>query len=205
METEDEQVENLKKWLRENGGAIVIGIVLGVGGLFGYRGWVDHQENQAMEASTHYEQLLAALEQSDGAQLQSSFDALQDGHEKTEYFQLARLVKARFHVNEQEFEEAAAQLEQVVGSAGNSPISLVARTRLADLQIQLQQYDAALATLSFDFPAQFEARVEELRGDTFFFTGEKERAAEAYRKAQVAVPGPASAEFLQQKLQDLGV
>lgn len=205
METEEEQVENLKKWLRENGLSIVAGIVIGVGGLFGYRGWIDYQENQAMQASTYYEQLLASLQQDNESELRSAFDSLQQDHADSEYFQLARLVMARFHVDQENFEEAAAQLQQVVGSVGTNGLGLVARTRLADVQIQLQQYDAALATLSFEFPTQYEARVEELRGDAFYYKGENQQAAEAYRKAQLAVPGPASSEFLQQKLQDLGV
>ena len=205
METEEEQVENLKKWLRENGMSIVAGVVIGVGGLFGYRGWIDYQENQAMQASTHYEQLLASLQQENTAELQAAFDALQQDYSSSEYFQLARLVMARFYVDQEDFEQAAEQLQQVVGTAGTAALGLVAKTRLADVQIQLAQYDAALATLSAEFPAQYEARVEELRGDAYYYKGETQQAAEAYRKAQVAVPGPASSEFLQQKLQDLGV
>ncbi len=205
METEDEQVENLKKWLRENGAAIVAGIVIGVGGLFGYRGWIDYQENQAMAASTHYEQMLSSLQGDNTAQLQESFAALESEFNDTEYLQLGRLLMARFHVEQQEFDQAAAQLEQVVGTVGSSALGMMARTRLADIQIQLEQYDAALATLSFDFPGNFLARVEELRGDAHYFKGERQQAAEAYRKAQAAIPGPASREFLQQKIQDLGI
>ena len=36
METEEEQVEKLKAWLKENGLSIVFGIIIGVGGIGGY-------------------------------------------------------------------------------------------------------------------------------------------------------------------------
>ena len=39
METEEEQVERLKAWLKENGLSIVFGIVIGVGGIGGYNYW----------------------------------------------------------------------------------------------------------------------------------------------------------------------
>ena len=39
METEEEQVEKLKAWLKENGLSIVMGIVIGVGGIGGYNYW----------------------------------------------------------------------------------------------------------------------------------------------------------------------
>ena len=39
METEEEQVEKLKAWLKENGLSIVMGIIIGVGGIGGYNYW----------------------------------------------------------------------------------------------------------------------------------------------------------------------
>ena len=51
METDEEQVEKLKKWWQENGRAVITGLVLGVVGLFGYRYWVDQQEATAEAAS----------------------------------------------------------------------------------------------------------------------------------------------------------
>jgi predicted negative regulator of RcsB-dependent stress response len=61
METDDEQVEKLKAWLKENGMSIVLGIVLGVGGIGGYNYWQQYQQNRAAEASVHFETLLGAL------------------------------------------------------------------------------------------------------------------------------------------------
>ncbi|MEX2327847.1 MAG: tetratricopeptide repeat protein, partial [Pseudomonadales bacterium] len=41
-ETDEEQIEAIKKWWDENGKSILIGIVLALGGVFGYQAWDNH-------------------------------------------------------------------------------------------------------------------------------------------------------------------
>ena len=204
MDTEDEQVEKLKTWLRENGMAIVLGIVIGVGGLSGYRFWVHHQETTAAAASQHFSQLIEALESGNGETVEEHANALINEYDNTEYAQMARLALASHHVGEGEFDQAEQALQQVVGSAGNEALGFLARTRLAAVQLQLDRPDDALATLRVDFPAEFTARVEELRGDILSSQGKLAEAGDAYRKAQLGDPGPANLDFLRQKLNDLG-
>ena len=204
METEDEQVEKLKTWLKENGMSIVFGIIIGVGGIIGYNYWQKYQQTTASEASDHFQTLLEALDAGDRESLQQQADILVADYASTEYAQMARLALARSAVDNGDFEAAQAALQAVVGSAGESPLAYVARTRLAEVQIQQGQYDKALATLSIDFPDAFTARAEELRGDAHALQGQVAEAAEAYRRAQQAQPGPANPEFLKQKLDDLG-
>ena len=38
-ETEEQQIDALKEWWKQNGSAAVIGVVLGVGSLVGWKGW----------------------------------------------------------------------------------------------------------------------------------------------------------------------
>ncbi len=205
MHTEEEQVEKLKAWLKENGMSIVLGIVIGVGGLSGYRYWVHVQETTAAEASSHFSALLAALDAGDAETVEARSRTLIDDYDGTEYALLAQFALARQQAENGEFEGAAQSLEQVVGSAAQNPLAYLARLRLAAVQLELDRFDAALATLTAEFPDEYTARVEELRGDILGRQGNTEAAAEAYRKAQGADPGPADAEFLRQKLIDLGI
>lgn len=204
METDEEQVEKVKAWLRENGFSIVLGIVLGVGGIGGYNYWQQYQKSRASEASTHFETLLGALQSGDSQTLQEQADILVADFESTDYAQLARMALARNYVDSGDFERAASELQAVIGSAGESPLAYVARTRLAAVQIQRGELDQALAVLDADFPDAFVARVEELRGDALAGKGQVGEARDAYQKAQRAEPGPADAGFLKQKLDDLG-
>ena len=204
METDDEQVEKLKKWWEENGRAVIAGIVIGVGGLFGYRYWIDLQEASAEAASTHYVQMMEALKSSDSVGVTELADTLISDYSDTEYATLARFALARNLVESEKFDLAQTQLEQIIGTVGDAPLGFLARKRLASVQLQSAQQEQALVTLSVEFPPAFSAGVDELKGDIYAQQGKIDEAANAYREALSATPGPANGEFLQQKLDDLG-
>jgi predicted negative regulator of RcsB-dependent stress response len=204
METEEEQVEKIKAWLKENGLSIVFGIVIGVGGIGGYNYWVHVQEITAAKASSHFTQLIDALADDNITDLQEQAEILIAEHTSSDYALMAHLALARNHVANAEFKQAEEALQQVVGSAAQRPLAYIARTRLAAVQLQTEQYEQALATLSVEFPDEFAALVDELRGDVLALQGKNSEAIAAYRKAQLGEPKPANVEFLRQKLDDLG-
>ena len=204
MDTDEEQVEKLKAWLKENGLSIVFGIIIGVGGIGGYNYWNHWQETTAAEASRHFSQMIEALEAKDDDTVQRQAELLIDDYASTDYALMAQLALASSHVGNSEFDKAELALQQAVGIAADKPLAYIARTRLAAVQIQQERYDQALATLAFEFPQEFSARADELRGDAYALQGKVAEAIAAYRKAQSSVPGPANGEFLQQKLDDLG-
>lgn len=205
METDEEQVEKLKKWWQENGRSVIAGVVIGVGGLFGYRFWVDYQNNVAEEASLQFDEMVQALDANKIDAARSRANNLLTDFSSTEYAILARLALARLHVDKGEFEEAGEQLQQVVGTVDNQPLGYLARKRLATVQLQMSLTDQALTTLAVEFPAEFSAGIDELKGDIYAAQGNTAEAGDSYRKALRASPGPANSEFLQQKLDDLGL
>ncbi|MEX1237520.1 MAG: tetratricopeptide repeat protein, partial [Pseudomonadales bacterium] len=64
-ETDEEQIEAIKKWWDENGKSILIGIVLALGGVFGYQAWDNHVRETGEAASALYEDMLAAMAMDD--------------------------------------------------------------------------------------------------------------------------------------------
>ncbi|MCP3687141.1 MAG: tetratricopeptide repeat protein [Gammaproteobacteria bacterium] len=205
METDEEQVEKLKKWWRENGRSVVAGVIIGVGGLFGYRYWVDYQTEIGEQASAHFSDMIESLETGKNDQATDQAEALIANFSSSEYAIMARFTLARIFVEGAEFDKAAEQLQQVIGTTGDHVLGYLARKRLATVQLQMSQPDKALITLAIEFPEQFGAAVAELKGDIYTVQGKVSEAAEAYRKAFRGSPGPADSTFLQQKLDDLGV
>ncbi|MCP4431349.1 MAG: tetratricopeptide repeat protein [Gammaproteobacteria bacterium] len=205
METDEEQVEKLKKWWQENGRSVVAGVIIGVGGLLGYRYWVDYQNQLAEQASQHFDDMVEALEASRNDKAITHAESLLTEYADTDYATLARLALARIHVEAGDFGKAGEQLQQVVGTVDNQPLGYLARKRLASVQLQMSNPDQALSTLSIDFPDEFSAGIEELKGDIYSEQGNIDEAGEAYRKALRATPGPVDRQFLQQKLDDLGL
>ena len=72
-QTEEEQVEAIKKWWKENGKSVIGGIVLGFAIIGGWKGWQGYQQNQGEAASQVYDAMRQAAHS-------AKFDkALEDG------------------------------------------------------------------------------------------------------------------------------
>jgi predicted negative regulator of RcsB-dependent stress response len=203
--TDEEQVERIKKWWSDNGSSVIAGLVIGVGGLMGWRYWVDYQENTAAEASINFVSMVSALENKDNDSAIASADIILQDYSSTAYADLARLSLAKAFVEEKEYDKAASQLQSLLNSKPDIPLEMIARRRLAAVLYQQGKLDAALQILKVDFPKPFAAAFEELQGDILAAQGNPASARDAYQRARLAQPAVADPQFLQQKLDDLGV
>jgi predicted negative regulator of RcsB-dependent stress response len=203
--TESDQWEALKRWLRENGAWMVAGVIIGVGVLFGYRWWEERQTARAYTAHARYSDVLTALSGADKTRAVELADQLRSEYSDTPYADHADLVLARAHVDLGELEEAARRLRQVMDTSDDPELGLIARERLARVQLAQDRPDEALATLSGVDAGSFGPRFEEIRGDALFRKGDTAGALAAYRAALAATePGVADAGLLQLKINDLG-
>lgn len=203
--TDDEQVERIKKWWSENGSSVIAGLIIGVGGLSGWRFWVDYKANIAAEASTHFTEMVTSLENSRHDSAIEQANIILDEYSTTAYADLARLSLAKAFVEGAQFDKAEQQLRLLVDETSETSLQMVARKRLATVLLQQAKYKDALEVIKVDYPQQFTAAFEELKGDILAAQGDKNGAREAYLRAQVAEPPVPDAQFLQQKLQDIGV
>ena len=110
-DSEKEQVEALKRWWKENGRMVVLGLVIGLGGTFGWNGWQSWRNTQAENASLTYQSLLAAAAQSDVEQVNSRGMALLNDYPESGYAPLAALVMAKSAVTEERAVDAGRNLQ----------------------------------------------------------------------------------------------
>lgn len=203
--TETDQWEALKRWLRENGAWMVAGVLIGVGALLGYRWWEERQTTRAHTAQARYADVLTALGRADKARAVELADQLRNELSETPYADQADLVLARAHVDLGELEEAARRLRVVMEKSDDPELRLIARERLARVQLAQNRPDDALATLAGAEPGAFAARFDEIRGDALLKKGDTTGALAAYRAALAAAePGVVDAGLLQLKINDLG-
>jgi predicted negative regulator of RcsB-dependent stress response len=204
-DSEREQLDAIKRWWKENGQAVVIGVVLGLGGILGWRSWQSYQENQAARASAEYEQLVASLNA--GARERATQEAKQilAEYADTTYGSLTSLLLARVYAEQQKWAEAAGELRRVMDNGKPQPLRQVARLRLARVLTQQGQLEDALSVLAPSPDAAFAAAYHETRGDVLLAKGDLDGARGAYGKA---LEGPSSTvadrEVLRVKLADLG-
>lgn len=203
--TDDEQVERIKKWWSDNGSSVIAGLVIGVGGLLGWRYWVDYRANVAAEASAHFSGMISALEKSNHERATEQALIIVDDYSSTTYADLARLSLARIFSEAIEYGKAEQQLNLLLDAKPDTSIEMIARRRLSVILLQQGKMKDALNVLEVDFPQQFAAAFEELKGDILAAQGEASLARDAYQRARQARPAVANPQFLQQKMDDLGL
>jgi predicted negative regulator of RcsB-dependent stress response len=116
------------------------------------------------------------------------FADLQQRYGKTAYAQQGALAAAQVQFKRGQADAARASLQWVVDNATEAELATVARLRLAGLQSEAGQHDAALATLAAAAPG-FEGLVADRRGDVLAAQGKTDEARAAYQAAYAAL-GP---------------
>lgn len=186
-DNEEQQVEAIKRFWKENGTAIIAGVVLGLGGLYGWRYFQDQQLESTMAASSAYTKLLEQQQKAaDNPELLAQFQSFVDANSDSSYALLAAFVAAKDAVAKEDYASAAKQLNWVIAQAKQPEIKALAQLRLARVQNEQKDYAAALATLALPLPESFKAQQQELIGDVLLNSGELAKAKTAYQAAAAA-------------------
>ncbi len=198
-DTEEQQVEAIKDWWKENGKAVIFGAVLGLGGLFGWRYYQDTIIATQEAASERYMQVMDSLAAS-GVKAEDQVASFITANTDSEYAVLAALQLAKVQVDANQLDAAIAQLQEATNATQDPALLALINFRLARLLSEQGQFEQALTTLGKITDTGWAGRVGELKGDILLRKGDTEGAYNAYTEAQQA--GDAS-EILQMKLDDL--
>ena len=202
-ETEEQQVEALKKWWAENGKSIIGGIILGLVILFGWRGWTDYRQGEAELASEKFNLIQIAADRGVSDRVSELTAELQKDFAFTPYAGHASLMDAKLKAEAGDLEGAMAQLEWASTQAKEQVVRDLALLRLSRVQLAMGNPDQALKTIEPVQAVAYLSLVEEIRGDAYRARGDIDAARQAYDRAILASSGTASA-YLQMKRADLG-
>lgn len=212
-ETDEEQIEAIKRWWDENGTSLIVGAVLAVGGVFGYQAWDNHVRETGEAASKIYNDMLEALV------LDSPFDTLDEERVSTgrflagqlkedyadsAYADYAALYLASIAVQQEDLPAAEAELQGAIDGGVDESLAPIFHIRLARVQMVLGKHDEALQTLlAVEEPGEHTPSYEEARGDIYYAMDNPASARESYQAALDALENPASRPILRMKLDDL--
>ena len=202
---EEEQIEKLKEWWRENRNYVIAGIVLGLLVVVGWRGWETHTRTLAEEGSMHFENLHVAVQMGQYQQAAEVAENLREHYARTPYAGLGSLVVARAAHDAGESEAAMDSLRWAMDNAHSREIQALARLRLARVKFDQGETQAALALLERPPRQAFASAYAELRGDIHASEGHVEQAREAYEAALAASDRDSGAlGMLRMKLDAMG-
>ena len=206
LRTEEEQLDVIKRWWKENGTALIAGVAIAVAGLVGWNFWQDHQASQSEAASMRYEHLISLADQGNTDEARSLVTEITDNHGGSLYADLALLIDARLAVDAGELSEAHQALEHLIDSSDNNYLQGLARLRLARVQLAEGDAQAALDTLAQNIPEALAAQHADIRGDALYVLERRDEARQAWQEAlAIAEQHDQPIYGVQLKLDDLGV
>lgn len=202
--SDQEQAEQVKKWLKVNGPTLLIAIALGLVISFGWHRWQTNKERALEHASIRYEQLLTQLEQGNVSSANDTADYLIKRYPQTAYASLAKLLQARMAVDNNDLKLANSKFDWVIEHAKSAPIKEMARIRKARILLAMNQPQDALTILQTIDDAGFIALIETVKGDSYAALKQTANARAAYQAALDHLPETQSMRpLIQMKLEQL--
>ena len=180
---EEQEINQLKDWWKENGKTIIVAFILGVGGMFGWRYWQAHQAEQIAQASAQYDALIYSAQQDEQAK-KANIEQFVQANSKTAYAVFALLDEAKKETEKQDFAAAEVNLNQALTQSQDEVLTSIVALRLSAVQFQLGQLDNALTTLNQVKGESFSARKAILTGDIQVAKGDKVAAKNSFEQAQ---------------------
>ncbi|MGO1870989.1 MAG: YfgM family protein [Halomonas sp.] len=210
LRSDEEQLDAVKRWWKENGISLVAGAVLAGAGVFGWHAWQNYQQGQSEAASMRYQQIVNMttnneLADDDVASVREMVSELNEEHGNTLYAELALLLDARLAVQQDDLEGAKASLESVANDSSRRYVQSLAWLRLARVELADGNPDEALTLLEKPISDALAAQRANVRGDAFVAKGDTDAARDAWENAmELAQTQDQPLYGVQFKLDDLG-
>ena len=205
-QTEEEQVEALKKWWKENGNSVIFGVVLGLAAIFGWREWQDYNIEQSASASMLYQQMVTASRENNAKTVREKAKEITTAYENTAYAVFARLALAKIAVTNGELDAAAGDLQWALDNTSQDSLRHVISLRLARVLIAQGKLNKASAVLDTNSDkGEFSVSYQELKADMLRLENKVDAARDAYQQAlSMAQASGQVTTIIEMKLDDLG-
>jgi len=196
-DTEEEQVDKIKKWWNNNGKQIIAGAVLGLAGVFGWNSYGDYQDSQALNSRTLY------LSYASDSSNVGAYDKLIKDHPSSSYADQATLLMAKYLFEAENYSLALEAIKPLMSSE-NTVIASTAILRSASLYLELGEHNKALKILNVDAKEGFSGLFYNLTGDIYLDLSNNEEAKKYYSLAIENITENSSlTQLIQIKLDDL--
>jgi predicted negative regulator of RcsB-dependent stress response len=202
--TEEERLEALQRWWKENRNSLMIGILLGIAVLVGWNMWQSNRLATDEQASSLYQQLLKSTRDRQVDTAIKLSERLTEQYPATTYADYARLILAKLKVESNDLAAGKKTLEDALAKTNDELFKHVIRLRLGQVMLALGEIEPALnliVPLPPEKMGKFQSLYEELKGDLYAASDRPELARSSYQKAKEL--GDHTSPVLQLKLHDL--
>jgi len=203
LQSEKEQIEEMRAWWVEYRLYIVAGVVIAVGSLFGFNQYQSSKTAAQVEASELFESLAGHVFDGDLEDAEAVADELANKFANTPYAAQSRLAMSRLYMDKNRDQDAADALNELLAMRGNKALKLVGRLRLARVLLYQDKAQEVIDLLAEHDGEAFVGLYAEARGDAYAALGQVKEAGDAYRIAMADNSQTVNRGLVQMKLIDL--
>lgn len=208
-QSEIEQVEAIKQWLKKYGHWLSIAILVTLFTVLGYRFWEQHVTKVTSQASERYQQLIIAVANRDENTINARAQDLLENYPNTVYANAAALIQAKWLVSgaaapKEALPKALKKLNYVMQHSSSTTLRQIARLRAAKILETENKNQEALDLLTIVDDAVYQPEIDELKGDIYRNINDKKKSLLFYRKAQKAFDNAGiTSPFLDMKMNEV--
>lgn len=180
---EQEEIAKLKAWWTEYGTMVIIVVIACLVTVLGFLGWSYYQQQQALSASTLFQQMEEAAFAKDHKRVRDIATQIESGYRSTAYASLAAFSAALAGVETGDLAGAKTHLKWVIDNTREEEFVHLARLRLATVLLDEKNHAEALALLEGKPAEAFASLYADLKGDILVAQGKPAEARAVYQLA----------------------
>lgn len=201
---EHERSEHVREWVRKNIGSIVLGLVAGIGAIYGMEQWSHYRQRNAGLAGDDYRVYAEAVTKKDATTVATLGKSLRDKYPDSPYASMVALNDAATAVTDGKTDAALTSLEWAEAHATMPEVKSLSMLRRARLLIAVGKADAALELANTIEGDGFKPLAAEVRGDALLALKRNSEAIAAYDEALVGLDsGATRRSIVEMKRDDL--
>ena len=165
-------------WLEDNYKGLLLGLILGLSILFGYKSLLSSQNSAQLELSRQFDIAVNNFQKGKTDQIIEYAKMNMTDNPENIYTALANLYSAKAMYSDNKLDEAYIFLDHIISNTSDSDIVNLAKYRKAKILIEQSDYSTALNVLtSLDNYQHIE-----LRGDIYLLQNNKSEALNHYNQ-----------------------
>ncbi len=202
---EQEQIDELKAWWKENRRVVILIVTAFVVAAAGIQAWRYYQQSQAQQAAESYGALQQLIQGNNAKKIREAAAIIVEKFSSTAYAPRAALIAAKINYQAGDAQSAKSQLQWVIDHAAEDELQDIARLRLAGMLLDEKNYTQALQLLESKHNPSYDAFYSDLKGDVLVAQGKPAEARSAYQVALNSVDKKSTyRDLIQIKLDALG-
>lgn len=203
-ETDEETLEAIKSWWKENGKSVVGGLVIGIAAIVGYKQWGSYQSQQAESASSLFQIMNENIANKKFDEFYATGSEIILEYSSTPYASLASLAMAKKYIDDKKYEDAIKKLNWLLSNSNDAGVKHIARIRLARILLNEKKIEQAYDLVKDEQSSSFKSEYSELRGDVYVAKKKFPLAKAAYKSALATnIRNKEKREFIEMKLYNI--